>query len=331
MQAQGYWIFDNWQIFEITSDERARSIALECTDSIIELQRPAGFWEYPNREWRDRIATVEGCFASLGLLESYQRVRDQRYLDAAHRWFEFLMKEVGFRKQTRDSMWAVNYFAHRPGDGGGVPNNSTLLLWFLARMYEFTGDSGYLEPCEKTINWLSHVQLPTGELPYALSSDPARDRIHFLCFQYNAFEFMDLVHYFRITGDQSVWSIISRLADYLATGINHDGTARFDCGHDSPDVLYYAIAIARALSLATELKLGDYQPQSELAFGHALSHQREDGGFQYHSRQNYGVLTDRRSYPRYLAMILHHLLLQCRASQAACVSETEKSNDGAHV
>jgi hypothetical protein len=37
---------------------------------------------------------------------------------------------------------------------------------------------------------------------------------------------------------------------------------------------------------------------------------------EFFSRRNYGVLADRRSYPRNVAMILHHLLLACEAAEA---------------
>ncbi len=272
------------------------------------MQQPEGYWEYPNPEWKDRVATVEGCFAALGLLESYSRVTDEKYLHAAVRWFDYLMRDIGFRQQKQQNMWAVNYFAHRSGDGGGVPNNSTLLLWFLARLYEMTGQDNYLRPLEKTVTWLEHVQLPSGELPYALGRTPEKDKTHFLCFQYNAFEFMDLAHYYRITGDAKVWPMMERLANYLATGLTPDGRARFDCQHETPDVPYYTVAIARALSLATEMNLGAFQQLADSAFDQVLRNQRDDGGWKYHSRMNYGCLSDRRSYPRYLSMILHHLL-----------------------
>ncbi len=225
-------------------------------------------------------------------------------------------------------MWAINYFAHRSGDGGGVPNNSTLLLWFLARLYQVTNEPRFLEPCRKMAAWLAHVQLPSGELPYALGKSADKDKTHFLCFQYNAFEFMDLVHYHRITGDQNVWPVIEKLAEYLSSGLTDDGKARFDCLHQTPDVPYYAMAIARALSQATSLGLGNFRRSADRAMGHVLSIQRDDGGLKYHSRQNYGCLSDGRSYPRYLSMILHHLLLECQnPSQVEATAAKRLLND----
>ena len=316
MQGQGYWIFANWQMFDLTGDEHCKEIALACSNNVAAMQQPEGYWNYPNPEWKDRIATVEGCFAVLGLLDSYSRFANEKYLHSAERWFDYLMSDIGFRVQDDETMWAINYFAHRPGNGGGVPNNSTLLLWLLARLFNETGESKYLEPCEKMVNWLKHVQLPSGELPYALGRTPDKDKIHFLCFQYNAFEFMDLVYYYRITGDPEVWPVIRQLATYLATGLNEQGKARFDCLRETPDVPYYTIAIARALGVATDLKIGDYRAQSERGYLQVLGQQRSDGSFNYHSRQNYRFLTDRRSYPRYLSMILCHLLQEYDSRQA---------------
>jgi hypothetical protein len=66
--------------------------------------------------------------------------------------------------------------------------------------------------------------------------------------------------------------------------------------------------VARALSQATAVGIADYRPLAERAYRRVLSQQQEDGGFRFYSRANYGLLSDRRSYPRYLCMILFHLL-----------------------
>ncbi len=330
LQGQGYWIFSNWQLFDLTGEPQPKSIALACADQVVAMQQPAGYWEYPNPEWKDRIATVEGCFAALGLLETYQRHPDEKYLDAARRWYQYLLSDVGFRQQPQEHMWAINYFAHRSRDAGGVPNNSTLLLWFVARLFEATQDTQYLMPCDKTVAWLNHVQLASGELPYALGKQASEDKIHFLCFQYNAFEFMDLVYYHQITADPKIWPVITRLAKYLSEGLTADGIARFDCLHQTPDVPYYTIAIARALTTATDLGLGDYRELARKGFAQVLSNQQADGSFAYHSRKNYGCLTDRRGYPRYLSMMLHHLLLESESGKLTRV-EPEKVTDGANT
>ncbi len=307
LQAQGYWILDNWLMFDLSGSGQYGDLARASSEYVLSIQRPGGYWNYPNPEWKGRIATVEGCFAALGLLESYARIKYEPFLIGAIQWYQYLIRDMGFRRQDRDGLLAVNYFAHHQGDGGGVPNNSTLALWFLARLAQLSGDDQYLELCGPMVAWLIDVQVESGELPYAVSSPTTKGRTHFLCFQYNAFEFMELVHYFKLTGDQAVLPMARRLAGYLATGLSESGAARYDCTHDLPEVTYYTSAVAQALSQATLLDLGDYSAPAEQAFARVLAQQEPNGGSSFYSRKNYRLLSDRRSYPRYLSMILNHL------------------------
>ncbi len=308
LQAQGYWILDNWLLQDLFDGVQSGEIAETCSRQVLRLQRPEGYWEYPNPEWKGRVATVEGCFATLGLLESFDRLQDECFIDGAIKWYRYVCKSIGFRRQTSPDMLAVNYFTHFSGDGGGVPNNSTMLLWVLARLAQLTDDDAYLELCAPMIRWLAHVQLESGELPYQLGDGQRPDRIHFLCYQYNAFELVDLVHYYEITGDESVTPILVRLAQYLSHGVTSEGCGRYSCIQDQPHVTYYTSAIAHALSLGSRLGLVDCNDAIECAYRRVLSEQLPNGSMKSYSQNNYRVLSDRRSYPRYLAMTLHHLL-----------------------
>ena len=213
-----------------------------------------------------------------------------------------------FRKQNQPGRLAVNYFEHQSGNGGGVPNNTTLVLWSLAKLAKITNDISFLELSTDLVTWLSDVQCDNGELPYCVGATSYRDQPHFLCYQYNAFEFMDLLHYYQLTNDAAVKPILAHLAQYLSTGLTEAGIARYDCQSATPEVAYYTSAIAQALSQATLFGLGDYQALADQAFNQVLAQQQQDGGFKFYSQTNYGFLADRRSYPRYLAMILNHLL-----------------------
>jgi hypothetical protein len=308
MQAQGYWILDNWLLADLTGDSQYEDYAVSCAEFVLARQRDEGYWDYPNPEWRTRIATVEGCFGTLGLIESYNRTGDERFLAGANNWYTYMVDDDGTGFQNNDGMLAINYFANTPPQGGGVPNNTTLVLWLIAELHKATGDDSYFEFREPMVEWLRHVQLPDGELPYAVGGDNSSDRPHFLCYQYNSFEFMDLVHYHRMTGDDAIWPVIERLAGYLAKGLTDEGAARYDCHHDHPEVTYYSSAVAQALSQAKELGVADSGDASRRAFKRVLSQQRPDGGFKFYSQFNYGFLRDTRSYPRYLSMILNHLL-----------------------
>ena len=313
IQSQAYWIFSNWLMHDLTGDSQFENLAIQGTDFVNAHQTPNGYWKYPNPEWKHRIATVEGCIGSLALVESYRRTGQQKYLDGAEKFYQYLLSEIGFRKQDHPSMLAVNYFAGTPGDGGGVPNNSTLLLWMLGELFDATGRQEYLEHCQPMINWLEHVQLDSGELPYALGKTAEKDRVHFLCYQYNAFEYLDLAHYYSRTKNQTVLSIIERLASYLSNGFTNRGACRYDCQQATPEVNYYTISLARALSHSQKMAFTNCPEEIQKAYQRALSHQRTDGGFRFFSRYNYRILEDRRSYPRNLSMMLYHLLSQIKA------------------
>lgn len=321
LQAQGYWTMDNWLLSEITGEERYAEIARACSVGVLQAQHPDGHWDYPNREWRGRIATVEGCFGAINLLETYAHTHEQTFLDGAVKWYRFMIEEVGYQRDG--DYLAINYFSNVPGSR--VPNNSTLALRTVAQLYAATKDRECLQDAASMVAWLRSVQLPTGELPYAVGSKTGPDRPHFLCFQYNAFEFMDLVTYRRLTGDEEILPVLSGLAPYLAGGVLPNGAAAFDCFHHVPEVAYYGAALATALSQATMLGLGDYRAISEKAYAHVLSRQRADGGLSYFSRANYRFLADRRSYPRYLSMVLNSLLLEVQAREGWPTTLTKRA------
>jgi hypothetical protein len=309
MQAQGYWVLANWLLADLGGGAECRDVALASTDHVLAAQRADGYWDYPKREWKGRIVTVEGCFATLALLESFANTHHRPYLDAAERWYEYVVNCVKF--QGHDGVLAVNYYSNRAA--GMVPNNSTLLLQMLARLAKLSGEDRFLETCPGMVAFLKRVQLASGELPYAVSDLAGNGRIHFLCYQYNAFELLDLAEYYEMTSDQNVWPVMERLASYLSAGLTERGAARYDCFHGTPEVIYYTSAVASALSRATELGIGDFRRQADAGADRVLSQQRPDGGFRFFSTANYGCLTDRRSYPRQLAMILYQFL---RRSQA---------------
>jgi hypothetical protein len=305
-QAQGYWIAANWLIHDRSGEKDARTLALAAADDLLDRQQPSGYWDYPNPEWKGRIATVEGNFATLGLLQAYERTGEGAYLDGARRWYRFLVEETGF--QEVDGRLAVNYFANRPG--GMVPNNSTLTVRTLGRLAQVSGDDAFLERCAGMVAFIRHAQRESGELPYAAENPRGQGRDHFLCFQYNAFELLDLVEYHRESGDATVLPIVQGVARFLSGGVTSSGAARYDCSHDGPEIVYYTAAVGAALSEATTLGLGDYRALAKAAYARVLSAQRPNGGMRYYSRGDYHVLSDRRSYPRNLAMILYHLLLE---------------------
>lgn len=317
LQAQAYWILANWALFDRTGDEQYAGIATACAEEMVARQRDDGAWAYPNPEWARRVATVEGTWGSLGLLETYRRTEDPTLLAAAIRWHEFLQGDIGFQREG-DTI-AVNYFARRPSTR--VPNNSTLVLLFLAALAEITEDRRYAESCAGLIAFLRSAQTARGELPYsvpAVAGGPGRT--HFQCFQYNAFQCLDLIWYHTLTGDERVRPLIGGVLRFLSGGIAADGHAWYDCANGHRTVSYHTAALAAAFTEAQRLGITDYLDLARRAYAYLLRLQRPDGSL-IHSQRDYRLLRDQRSYPRYLAMILYHLLLGAKLTPSSLGKE----------
>lgn len=298
LQAQAYWIKGNLALYELTKDPQYLMRAEKCADYIVSHQPPDGAWRHPPIRWRKGfISTVEGAWASLGLLDAYRVTKKSVYLDAALKWYDFQVDHIGF--QSVNDGLAANYYSH---SSSIVPNVTTKVIWLTAELYKATGNEKYLTYTEKMLSFIEYSQLPTGELPYELKSRP-----HFMCYQYNSFQFMDLLYFYKLTDHKICRQILIKIAAYLSTGVTERDHCRYNCFKDVPEVNYWTAAIATALRQAHEFEFGDYLEISERAYQHILTRQRNDGGFDF-SMKNYGFLQDRRSYPRYLAMIHNHLL-----------------------
>lgn len=301
IQTQGYWILSNWMLHEATGDARWRDVALESTEATLRLQRADGAWAYPLPERRRLIATVEGNWGAIGLLASYARRQEPRFLEGAARWYDYLVGRIGF--QQHEPGKAINYF-DKPR--GKVPNNSVEAAWLFARLWQATGDERYLEHVGAMADFLRSVQLATGELPYVVESPHERRREHYLCYQYNAFQFLKLAWLQRLRPSEAVAAVLPGLAKFLATGVAASGACAEDCTSRSVEVDYYTAALAAALDEAGRLKLADGS-LSERAYDRVTARQKLDGSFIY-SKGDYGFLRDSRSYPRPMAMTLFHLL-----------------------
>jgi uncharacterized protein YyaL (SSP411 family) len=302
LQGQGYWIRANLSLYELTGDSHHLYLVARSSEFIMKKQLANGAWEHPPIPGRKGfISTVESVWACLGLLYAYKKIGNSEYMDAVLSGYDALVNVIGFRVY-KDSL-AVNYYAHSKSL---VPNVTTMSLWLIAAIFEVTQDDKFLNNADRLIRFIEHSQMDDGELEYALDSRP-----HFQCYQYNSFQFLDLAYYFEITGDVRILRILDKLATFLVRGVSHSGRCVYDCFRELPEVYYWTSALASALLKANELGIGNYRNSSERAYQYLLSHQRSDGGFDFSSR-NYHFLHDVRSYPRYLAMILDHLLTRVR-------------------
>jgi hypothetical protein len=306
LQAQGYWVLANWGLLQQTGEERYRDIALCCSAQMIEHQRKDGAWDYPNPEWHGRVATAECTWGALGLLASYRHTKDEQFLSSALRWHEFLIHEVGFQ-QIGDEL-AINYFAKKPT--ARVPNNSAFVLRFLAELADLTGNRSYLQPCSGMVTFMQRAQKPNGEFPYMVEGTVPGGKCweHFQCYQYNAFECLDLMQYCELTGDATLRPMISNVLLYLDSGVAADGHVFIDCKKRFGHILYHTAVVSAAFAMAGRLGFNGFAARRDHTLAYVLSRQQGDGSFAF-SNGDYGVLNDHRSYPRVLSMMLFHFMV----------------------
>ncbi len=306
MQTQGYWILANWMLYESTGDPRFRTLAEDATNSVLRLQTPGGFWRYPLPERRHLIATVEGNWGSIGLLASYARDPRPEWLEGAQRWCRYLTGTIGFQPHSAGK--AINYF-DRPR--GKIPNNSVEAAWLFLRVWKAGGDESLLADVDAMLEFVAATQLPNGELPYIVDGPHEAGRDHYLCFQYNAFQFLKLAWSDRLRPSATTREILPRLARFLAQGVRTNGSSAEDCFHitSGPEVDFYTAVLAAALWEARALGLLE-SDEPDRCYARVLDRQRSDGSFAF-STGDWRFLSDKRSYPRQSAMTLFHLLYGC--------------------
>jgi len=304
-QTQGYWVLGNWLLHDATGDPRYRDIAIRSSEATLALETDEGYWKYPLPERRHLIATLEGIWGGAALLATYHREQRKDLLDGAVRAYDFMVNRIGFQDHAVGKV--INYFDQPRGK---VTNNSVSAAWYFLRLWEATGEERYLEHVSALLDFVAAAQLPTGELPYIIGNQYEKARPHYLCYQYNAFQFLHLAWSNSLKPGRWAEALLPRLARFLEAGVHATGACGKNCRHarsGGPEVDYYTAAMGAALHEALRLRLG-VRPESVAAcYNRVLSHQRPDGGFDY-SYRDYGILSDRRSYPRYLAMTLFHLL-----------------------
>jgi len=302
MQSQGYWILSNWMLHEATGERPYRALALESAEATLRLQQPGGFWLYPLPERRHLIATVEGNWGAMGLLATYAREPRKEFLQAAVRWYDYLVGSIGFQAHTPGK--AINYF-DKPR--GKIPNNSVEAVWLFLRLWKATGEGRFLEPVDALMDFLADTQRPTGELPYIVEGPYEKGRIHYLCYQYNAFQFLKLAWAATLRADPRIHRILLALAGFLAQGVTRSGASAVDCFHTKPETDYFTAVLAAALHEAKGLGAAEAGELSDRCYARTLRRQRPDGSFAY-TTGDYGFLRDGRSYPRPQVMTLFHLL-----------------------
>lgn len=192
-----------------TGDKRYTDAARRVCDWVLSLQDEEGaFWATPERY---KVVSHTHCYATEGLLYSYEVLKEPRYLEAAHNAGLFLLKS-----QNRDGSINIDYkqtwwrmgkritekvFPRRVSDATAQAVRIWLALYYLQ------GDSRLLPACQRAQKYLlgvqvlaSHDQNALGGFPYW----PGHPMMYSWCTMFALHAFYALENRDRQAGYQSL-------------------------------------------------------------------------------------------------------------------------------
>jgi len=163
--TQGWDIPAEIELYQITGKEKYFGRAKKSADWLIENQKE-GYWERPlNCTDCDKIYTVEGGEAALGLIELYEYTGEERYLKPAEEWAEFLVNNITY---TRTSNSSIIFQYQYPNKHWRVLNINALSSLVLLKLWKHTGNEKYLTLANESLNFIRENQQPDGRYPYRL-------------------------------------------------------------------------------------------------------------------------------------------------------------------
>jgi len=153
-----------------TLDPAYRTPLLKALDFMLESQYPSGGWpqRYPLKydyahdglpDYSSNYTMNDGAMKNTiyTLIEAYEKLGDEAYLDAAKRGVDFIIMIQGPEGQAA---WAEQYYmdlkpawarTHEPP--GIMPRVTIECIRTLERMYLMTGDRRYLAPIPGALKW----------------------------------------------------------------------------------------------------------------------------------------------------------------------------------
>ncbi|MGD8238208.1 MAG: pectate lyase [Armatimonadota bacterium] len=153
-------------------DKPIHDAALYALDFMLEAQHESGGWSqrypYSGRGYADFFTfndnTIRDCTDVMMI--AYRTYGDERYAEAVRKCGDFI---VNAQLPEPQAVWAQQYdfdlkpaWARRfepPGPCGG---ESSGVLSLLVEIALFTGDTKYVEPIPKALDWYKRSQLPNG-------------------------------------------------------------------------------------------------------------------------------------------------------------------------
>lgn len=238
-------------------------------------------WGY-NFDWQARAffqprytpTVVATTFIAYALLDAYDILKDDRYLEAALDTQHFVLKDLN-RTYDKQGDFA---FSYSPADHTQVFNASLLGSRLLSRIYSYTGNTDLLDQAKKAVAFCCRYQKENGAWSYGtLPFHQWIDNFH------TGYNLECLQEYRKYSGDHSFDPCLEKGLKYYMDTFFEDGICKYY--HDR----IYPIDIHNTAQLIITLsrlnRFDQYKPVIDSCLQWTIKHMQDKKGFFYYQKK----------------------------------------------
>ncbi|HKO97210.1 MAG TPA: hypothetical protein VJU86_09475 [Pyrinomonadaceae bacterium] len=267
--------------------------ASELLDVLLQMQirgYSGAAWGY-NFDWQSRNffapkgtpTVVPTAFAVRALLEGYQAVNDQSYLEVAKSSCDFIRADLNVTAESAEEIC----FSYSPLDQTQIFNASLLAAETLGAVGSLTGDAELSAMATRAARYVVRHQQPDGSWSYGTASEQAWvDNFHTA---YVLLSLSRIMGNSKAAGKEFEPALVRGFKFWRESFFLADGWPKYY--HDS---LYPADAHAAATAIVTLVELQDLDPEAlplaERIASWSISNLRDSRGFFYYQRRRFQTI-----------------------------------------
>lgn len=276
-------------LFDGHLNEETEETIRFLADRLDELKSPGysgACWGY-NFQWQSLVffqekyapTVVATTFVAYALMDAYDCLGDQRFLDLAISSAEFVMKDL---HQTKKPMGLI--FSYSPKDQTCIYNASLLASRLLSRSYSYTGDKPAIELAQQSVAACVDAQHENGAWYQGEEINQKwTDSFH------TGYNLEAIAEYSRFSGDDSFLENLERGWQYLVDNFFlEDGTPKYYDNKTFPIDIH-----APAQFIVTAHRLGKLEEQRALVdrvVDWTIQNMQDPSGYFYYQKRRSGIV-----------------------------------------
>ena len=154
-ETTGYIIETFYDYADYSGDASFRKRANKMAKWLVSIQMPSGGFQGGPANIAPKPVVFNTGMILFGLLKAYEQEKDNRYLDAARKAGDWLVKT-----QDEDGSWRRHTYKERPHV------YKTRVAWALLELWQATSEPRYAEAARKNLNWALVQQQDDGFFEY---------------------------------------------------------------------------------------------------------------------------------------------------------------------